>query len=61
MSTTYTISLKFTDIEANNPLEATKIILDWIEDGGASQMIYDVLDESTNESFIVDLADGTIK
>ncbi len=54
---TYTIKLEFTDIQANNPLEATKIILDWIENG-ANMMVYDVTDEDTNEKFTVDLEES---
>ena len=52
---TYSISLTFTDISANNPLEAVKKILDWLED--ANTMIYDVEDELTGEKFTVDLSE----
>ena len=52
---TYSISLTFTDISANNPLEAVKKILDWLED--ANTMIYDVEDELTQEKFTVDLSE----
>jgi hypothetical protein len=52
---TYSISLTFTDIQADNPLEAVKKILDWLED--ANTMIYDVEDELTGEKFTVDLSE----
>jgi hypothetical protein len=51
----YEIVLRFTDIEAENPLEATKKVLDWLD--GASEMIYEVKDELTNEEFTVDLSE----
>ena len=54
--TTYSVSLTFTDIDAKNPLEATKQILKWLEDG-ANEMIYDVEDEISNEKFTVDLSE----
>ncbi len=54
--TTYTVSLTFTDIDANNPLEATKKILKWIEDRG-NKMIYDVQDELSKDKFTVDLSE----
>ena len=52
---TYSISLTFTDISADNPLEAVKKILDWLED--ANTMIYDVEDELTGDKFTVDLSE----
>lgn len=52
----YSVSLTFTDILAENPLEATKKILKWIE-GDANTMIYDVIDEETNDKFTVDLSE----
>lgn len=51
---TYTVSLTFTDIQADSPLEATKQIVKWIEDG-VNEMIFDVTDEETNDKFTVDL------
>ena len=53
---TFTIKLEFTDVIAENPLEAAKIILSWIKDG-AEDMTYDVKDETTEESFTVDLSE----
>lgn len=53
---TFKVSLTFTDIDAKNPLEATKKILKWIEDG-ANEMIYDVENEITNDKFTVDLSE----
>jgi hypothetical protein len=52
----YSVSLTFTDIMAKNPLEATKKILKWIEED-ANTMIYDVIDEETNDKFTVDLSE----
>lgn len=52
----YSVSLTFTDILAKNPLEATKKILKWIEED-ANTMIYDVIDEETNDKFTVDLSE----
>ena len=53
---TYSVSLTFTDIQANNPLEATKKILEWIKED-ANTMIYDVVDELTNDKYTVDLSE----
>lgn len=53
---TYSVSLTFTDIQAKNPLEATKKILEWIYDD-ANTMIYDVEDELTGDKFTVDLSE----
>ena len=52
----YSVSLTFTDILAENPLEATKKILKWIEED-ANTMIYDVINEETNDKFTVDLSE----
>ena len=52
---TYSISLTFTDIQADNPLEATKKIIEWIKDD-ANTMIY-VEDELTGNKFTVDLSE----
>jgi hypothetical protein len=54
---TFTVRLEFTDIEAKNPLEATKKILKWIQED-ADNMIYDVINEITDEAFTVDLAES---
>jgi hypothetical protein len=51
----YEIVLRFTDIEAENPLEATKKVLEWLSEADA--MIYEVKDELTNEEFTVDLSE----
>ena len=52
---TYSVSLTFTDIQAKNPLEATKKILKWLSEADA--MIYDVEDELTGNKFTVDLSE----
>ena len=51
--TTYTVKLEFTDVDAKNPLEATKKIHKWIDD----EVIYDVQDENTLETFTVNLSE----
>ena len=51
----YSVSLTFTDIDAKNPLEATKKILGWLSEADA--MIYNVVDEITNEKWTVDLSE----
>ena len=64
MSKTFTVSLTFTDMTAENPLEAAKKACSWLlgepigdSVGDASKMIYDVIDEETNERFTVDLSE----
>ena len=52
----YTIVLRFEVVEAENPLDATKQVHEWIKDG-ADRMIYEVEDEQTQEKFSVDLAE----
>jgi hypothetical protein len=52
---TYSVNLTFTDIDAKNPLEATKKILKWLSEADA--MIYDVTNELTQEKFTVDLSE----
>jgi hypothetical protein len=52
---TYSVSLTFTDIDAKNPLEATKKILKWLSEADA--MVYDVTNELTQEKFTVDLSE----
>lgn len=53
---TFTVSLTFTDIDAKDPLKAVKKILKWIEED-ANSMVYDVINEITNEKFTVDLSE----
>ena len=55
---TFTVSVTFTDMVADNPLEAAKKACKWLlEDNDANTMIYDVEDETTNEKFSVDLSE----
>lgn len=56
---TFKVSLVFEGIDAKNPLEAAKKIVEWLKDenDGAENMTYDVINESTNEKFTVDLAE----
>ncbi len=53
----FTVRLEFTDIDARNPLEATKKILKWLQED-ADSMIYDVINEQTNAKFTVDLSEN---
>jgi hypothetical protein len=53
---TFEVVLRFTDIDAKNPLEATKKILKWIQEG-ADAMIYEVTNEETDQVFTVDLSE----
>ena len=53
---TYSVSLTFTDIQADNPLEAAKTILKWLV-VDAETMVYDVEDELTGNKFTVDLSE----
>jgi hypothetical protein len=54
MGNTYTVTLTFEGLNADNPLEAVNIIESWIKEG-SERMIYNVLDEKTKEHFSVDL------
>ena len=55
---TFTVSVTFTDMVADNPLEAAKKACKWLlEDNDANTMIYDVEDETTKEKFSVDLSE----
>ena len=55
----FMVSITFECVHAKTPLEAAKIVAKWlVEDdgeGNAFDMVYDVVDEITNEEFIVDL------
>ena len=52
---TFEVVLRFTDIDAKNPLEATKKILKWLSEADA--MIYEVENEETHEKWTVDLSE----
>lgn len=55
---TYTVSVTFTDMVAENPLDAAKKACKWLlENNDAEKMVYDVMDEDTNEKFSVDLSE----
>jgi len=54
MGNTYTVTLTFEGLNADNPLEAVNTIESWIKEG-SERMIYNVLDEKTKEHFSVDL------
>jgi hypothetical protein len=52
---TFDVSIRFTDIQADNPLEAAKKIAEWLlEDRNC--VVYDVIDEQTKEAYTVDLS-----
>ena len=54
----FKVSLTFDGVDAKNPLEAVKTILDWLQsDDGAENMTYDVVNEQTNEAYWVDLSE----
>lgn len=58
MAKTYTVSVAFSDMKANDPLHAAKTACDWLlEDNDANGMVYDVTDETTGEKFTVDLSE----
>jgi len=52
---TFEVVLRFTDIDAKNPLEATKKILKWLSEADA--MIYEVENEETHKKWTVDLSE----
>lgn len=55
---TYTVSVTFNCMDANNPLDAAKKACQWlIENEDAKRMIYDVVDEKTRFNYTVDLSD----
>jgi hypothetical protein len=55
---TFTVSVTFTDMVAKNPLDAAKTACKWLlKDGDAANMIYDVIDEDTENKFTVDLSE----
>jgi hypothetical protein len=53
---TFTVTLTFECVDGRNPLEASKKIVDWIKDG-VDDMTFDVINETTNEKFTVDLSE----
>jgi hypothetical protein len=55
---TFTVSLTFDSIVAENPLDAAKTIAGWLlANNGANEMIYDVEDEETSDLYTVDLSE----
>jgi hypothetical protein len=57
---TFKVSLTFEGLDAKNPLEAAKKIVEWLKDenDGAENMTFDVENETTGEKFTVDLAEN---
>jgi len=55
---TYTVSVTFECMDAKTPKEAALKAAKWlVEDEDAFMMIYDVIDEQTNEAYTVDLSE----
>lgn len=52
----YTVSLTI-NLEAKNPLEAAKEMANLYGNEQSMDLIYDVIDEETNESYTVDLSE----
>ena len=52
----YTISVTFTDQQANNPIEAVENFIKYLKED-ADSYIYDVEDEETGEKFTVDMSE----
>ena len=53
---TFNVKLAFADIVAKSPLEAAKAIAETIQKGGPTAFIYVVVEESTQDAFLVDLS-----
>lgn len=53
---TFTVSVKFTDMVAKNPLEAAKTAYKWLKDD-ARNMIYEVIVEDTLVEHEIDLSE----
>jgi len=54
----YTISLGgFSSQEGETPLEATKRFVEFLKKCNLDELIYDVVDEETDEAFTVDLSE----
>jgi uncharacterized phage-like protein YoqJ len=54
----YTVSVTFEDMSAKSPKDAALKAAQWlVENEDAYMMIYDVIDEQTNEKYLVDLSD----
>jgi hypothetical protein len=54
----YTISLGgFSSQEGETPLEATKRFVKFLKKCNLDELIYDVVDEETDEAFTVDLSE----
>lgn len=61
MVKTFTVSVTFTDMVADNPLDAAKKACKWLlENDDAKNMVYDVVDEETNEKYSVDLQEDAV-
>ena len=54
---TFTVTLTFECVDAKNPLDATKKVVEWVKDG-IDEMTFDVINEETKENFTVDLSEN---
>lgn len=52
---TFDVSVRFTDIQAKNPLEAAKKIAQWLAED-SNEIVYDIVDEQTKKAYTVDLS-----
>ena len=58
---TFTVSIIFEGVSAENPLDATRTVCNWLlGSNGAVEMVYDVIDENTKETYSVDLNGGDL-
>ena len=53
---TFKVSVTFDEVDGENPLAVAKSIAEWLKEG-ATTMIYDVVNEVTNEQYSVDLSE----
>lgn len=53
---TFTVKLSFIEISAGSPLEAAKVIAETLQEVGPATFTYEVVEESTQDTFIVDLS-----
>ena len=57
----YSITLGgFTAQEGENPLEATKRFVEFLQETNLNELVYDVEDEVTGEKFTVDLSEDDV-
>lgn len=58
---TFTVTVGFEGIDAENPLDAAKKAAQWLtEDEGANHMVFKVKDEETKQGFFVNLFNNEV-